>query len=82
MNEFDGFPIEGLDFLRELGDRDKAWFDANRATYQASVVAPTKTFVEAVGKPLAAGFAPARATSGCPSRTGMTIPEAACCDTR
>jgi uncharacterized protein (TIGR02453 family) len=59
VNEFDGFPIAGLDFLRELGDRDKAWFDANRATYQTSVVAPTKTFVEVVGERLAAGFAPA-----------------------
>lgn len=59
MSEFDGFPSEGLDFLRELGGRDKTWFDANRNTYQASVVAPTKAFVETIGARLAAGIAPA-----------------------
>ena len=44
--EFRGFPHAGLDFLDELGFRDKAWFDANRATYDEEVVAPTKAFVD------------------------------------
>lgn len=59
MGTFDGFPITGLDFLRALGGRDKEWFDSNRSTYQASVVAPTKEFVTAIGERLADGFAPA-----------------------
>lgn len=58
MNEFEGYPAEGLDFLRALGTSDKDWFDANRATYQASVVAPTKAFVTTIGKRLATDIAP------------------------
>ena len=56
---FQGFPSEGLAFLRRLGDEDKAWFDANRATYDDAVVAPTKAFVTAIGDRLADGIAPA-----------------------
>ena len=55
---FDGFPKEGLAFLRKLGTRDKKWFDANRKTYDATVVAPTKAFVVAVGERLDRGIAP------------------------
>jgi uncharacterized protein (TIGR02453 family) len=57
MSTFDGFPADGLDFLRELGDRDKSWFDANRSTYQTSVVAPTKAFVTTIGERLATDIA-------------------------
>ncbi len=57
-NDFAGFPQEGLDFLAELGSRDKPWFDANRATYDEMVVGPTKAFVTALGERLADGFAP------------------------
>ena len=56
---FDGFPQAGLDFLRELGSRDKAWFDSNRKMYQTQVVGPTKAFVTALGGRLADGIAPA-----------------------
>ena len=56
--DFTGFPQEGLAFLTELGRQDKPWFDANRKTYDESVVAPTKAFVVALGDRLADGFAP------------------------
>ncbi len=56
---FAGFPADGLEFLRELGHRDKAWFDQNRPPYEELVVQPTKAFVSAIGERLAAGFAPA-----------------------
>lgn len=49
---FEGFPAEGLEFLDELGSEDKAWFVANRKTYDAMVVAPTKAFVTALGERL------------------------------
>ncbi len=55
---FTGFPQVGLDFLEELGERDKPWFDANRSVYDTEVVAPTKSFVVAVGHRLADGVAP------------------------
>ena len=58
-DDFTGFPQEGLDFLRELGQQDKPWFDANRAVYDEHVVAPTKAFVTAIGERLADSFAPA-----------------------
>ncbi|MEM7342266.1 MAG: DUF2461 family protein [Actinomycetota bacterium] len=58
VDEFTGFPAEGLAFLTKLGARDKAWFDANRATYEAQVVGPAKSFVSAMGEALADGFAP------------------------
>ncbi len=41
-----------------LADKDKAWFDENRKTYAAEVVAPTKLFVTALGERLAGSFAP------------------------
>ncbi len=52
MTEFSGFPAEGLSFLADLGTKDRAWFDANRAAYQAGVVAPAKAFVKAMGESL------------------------------
>lgn len=55
---FTGFPQEGLDFLAELGERDKPWFDANRAVYDNQVVTPTKSFVVAIGDRLADELAP------------------------
>lgn len=58
-DEFDGFPEEGLRFLQRLGTENKAWFDANRPTYESAVVAPTKAFVSAMGERLAESFAPA-----------------------
>lgn len=51
--EFAGFPPGFTDFLRELGQADKAWFDANRPRYQELVVDPTRAFVVALGRRLA-----------------------------
>lgn len=58
MRDFTGFPQEGLDFLRQLGEADKAWFDENRKVYDQQLVAPTKAFVAAIGEGLADGIAP------------------------
>ena len=59
MTGFEGFPKEGLEFLRELGTQDKAWFDENRKTYESMVVAPTKAFVTAMGESIVEEIAPA-----------------------
>ncbi len=58
-DDFNGFPQEGIDFLATLGRSDKAWFDANRSTYNATVAGPAKAFVTAIGNGLADGIAPA-----------------------
>ncbi|MCP4224618.1 MAG: DUF2461 domain-containing protein [Actinomycetia bacterium] len=55
---FEGFSAGGLEFLHELGTQDKAWFDANRRTYDTTIVAPTKAFVATIGERLATGMAP------------------------
>ena len=55
---FDGFPQAGLDFLRELGDQDKPWFDERRKIYDREIVAPAKEFVTAVGERLESSIAP------------------------
>ncbi len=52
MSAFTGFPQEGLEFLTELGGKNKAWFDGNRARYESDVVAPAKAFVTAMGQSL------------------------------
>jgi uncharacterized protein (DUF2461 family) len=57
-SDFDGFPRAGLQFLEELGRRNKPWFDANRKTYDEYAVGPTKAFVTAIGECLADGMAP------------------------
>ena len=58
MSGFAGFSTEALEFLASLGSKDKVWFDAHRPTYQAEVVVPAKSFVEAIGVQLAAGSFP------------------------
>lgn len=50
MSEFTGFPQAGLDFLTTLGTKNKAWFDENRATYDADVVPHAKAFVVELGE--------------------------------
>ncbi|MEM8922509.1 MAG: DUF2461 domain-containing protein [Actinomycetota bacterium] len=55
---FDGFPPETMAVLDRLGRADKAWFDANKTSYQSTVVEPTKAFVAAIGERLADGVAP------------------------
>jgi uncharacterized protein (TIGR02453 family) len=59
MPSFTGFPAKGLAFLRELPSRDTAWFQANRATYQAELVLPAKAFVEDLGARLQQEVSPA-----------------------
>ena len=54
---FHGFPREAFTFLLGLSRNNKAWFDANRPIYDAAVVAPDLSFVEALGARLQA-FAP------------------------
>lgn len=53
MTTFDGFPRAGLDFLTVLGTKKKAWFDANRSTYDTEVVPHAKAFVVELGELLA-----------------------------
>jgi uncharacterized protein (TIGR02453 family) len=47
---FDGFSDETFRFLAELtGNNEKAWFEANRARYEAHYLAPALAFIEALG---------------------------------
>ena len=48
MSAAESFAPEARAFLRDLPTRDKAWFDANRAAYQALIAEPAKALVEAV----------------------------------
>jgi uncharacterized protein (TIGR02453 family) len=52
MSDFAGFPAAGLKFLKQLPARDKAWFQANRETYDETIVGPSKAFVEILGENL------------------------------
>jgi uncharacterized protein (TIGR02453 family) len=55
---FTGFPREAFRFLDDLRvNNDKTWFDRNRATYEAFIVAPALSFVPALAARLAV-FAP------------------------
>jgi uncharacterized protein (TIGR02453 family) len=48
---FSGFPKEGLAFLSEIIiNNSKAWLDANRDTYEATIVRPNKAYVEEMGE--------------------------------
>jgi uncharacterized protein (TIGR02453 family) len=50
---FKGFPPETLAFLDGIrAHNEKAWFDANRALYEAGYVAPARDFVEELGPKL------------------------------
>ncbi|MCY3647880.1 MAG: DUF2461 domain-containing protein [Chloroflexi bacterium] len=53
------FPAEARDFLRELPTHDKAWFDANRPSYQSLIAEPAKALVEAVATDLRNELSPA-----------------------
>jgi len=53
--DFAGFPGETFRFLAGLATHnEKAWFEANRALYEAGYVAPAKAFVAALGPRLRA----------------------------
>jgi uncharacterized protein (TIGR02453 family) len=55
---FPGFPEDTLAFLAELHrNNERAWFEANRARYEALVREPALDFISAMAGPLA-GFAP------------------------
>lgn len=59
MARFSGFPSEGFQFLRELGENNnKPWFEANKDRYRDSVQAPAIALVEELGSRLAAEFPP------------------------
>ena len=47
MASFGGFPVEAVEFLRELEDNnDRDWFKANRARYEEFLVAPASALGE------------------------------------
>lgn len=55
MSEFNGFPVEALDFLTDLSlNNHRGWFEENRATYEQQLIAPARAFVEAFGERLTA----------------------------
>ena len=55
---FQGFPPQTLQFLAELAaNNDRDWFNRNKARYEALVLQPSLSFIEAMA-PLLAGFAP------------------------
>lgn len=59
MAQFSGFPAEGFQFLRELGENNnKPWFEANKDRYRDSVQTPAIALVEELGSCLAAEFPP------------------------
>ena len=50
---FDGFPEEGLQYLRDIEvNNNKEWFQENRGTYDAALMAPAQDFVAALGSRL------------------------------
>ena len=47
MAAFGGFPVQAIDFLRELeANNDRDWFKANRARYEEQLVAPATALGE------------------------------------
>jgi uncharacterized protein (TIGR02453 family) len=46
---FPGFPPDAMDFLAALkANNDRAWFAANRATYERAIRGPTEAFVAVI----------------------------------
>ena len=53
MSEFNGFPAEGIAFLRQLRENNnKEWWDANKETYVTQVQEPALALVASVGEKL------------------------------
>ncbi|MGG5819807.1 DUF2461 domain-containing protein [Falsiroseomonas sp. HW251] len=51
---FAGFPTEGLAFLRDLAThQDRAWFEANKATYATALRAPMEALMAELGAAMA-----------------------------
>jgi uncharacterized protein (TIGR02453 family) len=52
-DQFTGFSRKTVSFFKELkANNDKAWFDEHRQTYDEHVLAPSRLFVEAMGRAL------------------------------
>jgi uncharacterized protein (TIGR02453 family) len=55
--EFQGFPLEGIQFLRDLEqNNNKEWFEANRLMYRKAVQEPALSLVETLGQQLQAEY--------------------------
>ncbi len=53
MMPFQGFPAEGLRFLRDLAENNnKPWFEANKELYLAAIQTPAVALVAALGERL------------------------------
>jgi uncharacterized protein (TIGR02453 family) len=53
MNEFAGFPADGLQFLKEIkSNNNRQWFQQRKSIYQGSILAPAQNFVEELGERL------------------------------
>ncbi len=49
-SSFTGFPVEAVRFLADLArNNNKAWFNAHKQIYEASIVAPALEFAQAMG---------------------------------
>ncbi len=56
-SQFTGFPVDGIDFLRELTqNNNKLWFEANKQRYIDSVQTPAVALVVTLGQRLQAHF--------------------------
>ncbi len=68
---FPGYPPAALPFLRDLAaNNEKPWFEANRASYEQAIKAPTAALVDAVALELRARDLP---LEGSPKRSGFRI---------
>lgn len=53
MTTFSGFPADTFAFLEDLSaNNNREWFNANKARYEFSCLAPALAFIEACQKPL------------------------------
>lgn len=53
IETFNGFPEEGLQFLRDIEvNNNKEWFQANKETYESALLAPAQDFVATLGSRL------------------------------
>jgi uncharacterized protein (TIGR02453 family) len=60
-SHFDGFPAEGLKFLRDLKrNNDRAWFAPRKELYERAVLEPLRAFVVETGEALGRAKIPLR----------------------
>ena len=68
---FPGYPQTALPFLTALArNNEKSWFEANRATYEAAIKAPTSALIDAVSAALSQRELP---LEGTPKRSPFRI---------